>query len=68
MLEILFEAARNKGFQGIKALVDYDNPRMIMLLKKMGYNMRATLDHGVYEVEILFEEKSEEPSFVVTYA
>jgi GNAT superfamily N-acetyltransferase len=67
-LEVLFEAARNKGFRGIKALVDYDNPRMIMLLKKMGYNMRATLEHGVYEVEILFEEKSEEPSFVVTYA
>ena len=41
---------------------------MIMLLKKMGYNMRATLEQGVYEVEILFEEKSEEPSFVVTYA
>jgi acyl-CoA hydrolase/GNAT superfamily N-acetyltransferase len=68
VLEVLFEIARDKGFQGIKALVDYDNPRMIMLLKKMGYNMRATLDHGVYEVEILFEEKSEDPSFVITYA
>jgi acyl-CoA hydrolase/GNAT superfamily N-acetyltransferase len=68
VLEVLFETARVKGFPGIKALVDYDNPRMIMLLKKMGYNMRAILDHGVYEVEILFEEKSAEPSFVVTYA
>jgi ribosomal protein S18 acetylase RimI-like enzyme len=68
VLEVLFEIAEKKGFQGIKALVDYDNPRMIMLLKKMGYNMRATLEHGVYEVEILFEEKTEEPSFVVTYA
>jgi len=67
VLEVLFETARDKGFQGFWALVDYDNPRMIMLLKKMGYNMRATLDHGVYEIEILFEEKSEEPSFVVTY-
>jgi len=67
VLEVLFEIARNKGFKGFYALVDYDNPRMIMLLKKMGYNMRATLDHGVYEIEILFEEKSEEPSFVVTY-
>ena len=69
VLEVLFETAKSKGFPGIKALVDYDNPQMIMLLKKMGYNMRATLrDHGVYEIEIMFEEKSEEPSFVITYA
>ena len=67
VLEVLFETARNKGFRGLYALVDYDNTRMIMLLKKMGYNMRATLDHGVYEIEIPFEEKSEDPSFVVTY-
>jgi hypothetical protein len=50
------------------ANVDYDNPKMLHLLKQMGYNLRATLDHGVYEIEILFEAKSEEPSFVVTYA
>jgi ribosomal protein S18 acetylase RimI-like enzyme len=68
ILEILFAAAEKKGFRGIKAIVNYDNPRMIMLLKKMGYNMRATLSQGVYEIEMLFDEKSDEPSFVVTYA
>jgi GNAT superfamily N-acetyltransferase len=68
ILETLFTAAEQKGFQGIKAIVNYDNPRMIMLLKKMGYNMRATLSQGVYEIEMLFDEKSDEPSFVVTYA
>jgi acyl-CoA hydrolase/ribosomal protein S18 acetylase RimI-like enzyme len=68
ILEILFAAAEQKGFRGIKAIVNYDNPRMIMLLKKMGYNMRATLSQGVYEIEMRFDEKSDDPSFVITYA
>jgi len=68
MLEKIFAIAHEKGFKGIMANVDYDNPKMIHLLKQMGYNLRATLGHGVYEIEILFEAKSEEPSFVVTYA
>ncbi|MBI5606349.1 MAG: GNAT family N-acetyltransferase [Deltaproteobacteria bacterium] len=68
LLEYICEIAKGKGFKGISAYVDADNPKTIHLLKKLGYNMRATLDHGVYEIEILFEEKSAEPSFVVTYA
>jgi acetyltransferase len=68
MLERIFAIAYDKGFKGIMANVDYDNPKMIHLLKQMGYNLRATLDHGIYEIEILFEEKSDDPSFVVTYA
>ncbi|MBI5584561.1 MAG: GNAT family N-acetyltransferase [Deltaproteobacteria bacterium] len=64
----LFEAAEKKGFRGIRAIVNYDNTGTIMLLKKMGYNLRATLSQGVYEIEMLFEEKSADPSFVVTYA
>jgi hypothetical protein len=34
----------------------------------MGYNMRATLSQGVYEIEMRFDEKSDDPSFVITYA
>jgi acyl-CoA hydrolase/L-amino acid N-acyltransferase YncA len=68
MLERLFAIAQEKGFKGIMANVDYDNPNILHLLKQMGYNLRATLDHGVYEIEILFEEKSDDPSFVITYA
>jgi hypothetical protein len=68
MLEQLFAIAREKGFKGVMANVDYDNPNILHLLKQMGYNLRATLDHGVYEIEILFEEKSDDPSFVITYA
>ncbi len=68
ILETICEIAKGKGFKGITAYVDSDNPKTVHLLKKLGYNMRATLDHGVYEIEILFEEKVDEPSFVVTYA
>ena len=68
LLEYICEIAKGKGFKGISAYVDADNPKTIHLLKKLGYNMRAILDHGVYEIEILFEEKADEPSFVVTYA
>lgn len=68
LLETIFQIARDNGFKGISAYVDADNPKTILLLKKLGYNMRATLDHGVYEIEIYFDEKSDEPSFVVTYA
>jgi ribosomal protein S18 acetylase RimI-like enzyme len=68
MLETLIEIAKDKGFRGMNAYVDADNPKTILLLKKLGYNMRAILDHGVYEIEILFDEKVDEPSFVVTYA
>jgi acyl-CoA hydrolase/ribosomal protein S18 acetylase RimI-like enzyme len=64
----LADIAKEKGFKGISAYVSSENPRTIHLFKKLGYDMRATLDHGVYELEILFEEKTEEPSFVVTYA
>ena len=68
LLSTLADIAKEKGFKGISAYVSSENPRTIHLFKKLGYNMRATLDHGVYELEILFEEKAEEPSFVVTYA
>jgi acyl-CoA hydrolase/GNAT superfamily N-acetyltransferase len=68
ILQTICEIAKGKGFKGITAYVDSDNPKTIHLLKKLGYNMRANLDHGVYEIEILFEEKADEPSFVVTYA
>jgi acyl-CoA hydrolase/GNAT superfamily N-acetyltransferase len=68
LLGDLCEIAKEKGFTGITAYVASDNPKTIHLLKKLGYNMRATLDHGVYEIEMLFEEKVDEPSFVVTYA
>ncbi|MBA4392741.1 MAG: hypothetical protein C0407_04220 [Desulfobacca sp.] len=68
MLETLIEIAKNNGFKGMSAYVDADNPKTILLLKKLGYNMLATLDHGVYDIEILFDEKVAEPSFVVTYA
>jgi acyl-CoA hydrolase/L-amino acid N-acyltransferase YncA len=68
VLTTLSDIARAKGFKGISAYVSSENPRTIHLFKKLGYNMRATLDHGVYEIEILFEEKTDEPSFVVTYA
>jgi acyl-CoA hydrolase/GNAT superfamily N-acetyltransferase len=68
MLETIIDIAKNNGFKGMTAYVDADNPKTILLLKKLGYNMRAVLDHGVYEIEILFDEKVDEPSFVVTYA
>jgi acyl-CoA hydrolase/ribosomal protein S18 acetylase RimI-like enzyme len=68
LLSTLCDIAKDKGFKGITAYVASDNPKTIHLLKKLGFNMRATLDHGVYEIEMLFEEKGEEPSFVVTYA
>jgi acyl-CoA hydrolase/ribosomal protein S18 acetylase RimI-like enzyme len=68
IMEHLFAAAEKKGFRGIRAIVNYDNTGMILLLKKMGYNLRATLSQGVYDIEMLFEEKSADPSFVVTYA
>lgn len=68
ILETICNIAKEKGFKGITAYVDSDNPKTIQLLKKLGYNMRATLDHGVYEIEIFFDEKVDKPSFVVTYA
>jgi acyl-CoA hydrolase/ribosomal protein S18 acetylase RimI-like enzyme len=68
LLSTLCDIAKDKGLKGISAYVASDNPRTIHLFKKLGYNMRATLDHGVYEIEMLFEEKMDEPSFVVTYA
>lgn len=68
MLETIIEIAKDKGFKEMSAYVDADNPKTILLLKKLGYNMRATLDHGVYEIEISFDEKVDQPSFVVTYA
>jgi acyl-CoA hydrolase/GNAT superfamily N-acetyltransferase len=67
LLRYVFDIARDKGFQGILAHIAYDNPQIIKLVQKMGYRVKATLDCGVYEIEIRFDDEVDQPTFELTY-
>ncbi len=67
LLRYVFEIAAQKGFPGVSAHIAYDNPRIIRLIQKMGFRIKATLDCGVYEIEIRFDDKVDQPTFELTY-
>ncbi len=67
LLRYVLDIARDKGFAGILAHIAYDNPQIIKLIQKMGYRVTATLDCGVYEIQIRFSEKVDKPTFELTY-
>ncbi len=67
LMQYVFEIARDKGFKGVVAYVAHDNPKTLNMVKNMGYKAKATLNLGVFEIEILFENQVDEPTMEIVY-
>jgi len=67
LIEYIFEVAKSKGFKGVIAHVSHDNPKTLNMIKSMGYRARAALDHGVYDIELRFDEPVDEPTLEIIY-
>ncbi|MBU2549459.1 MAG: GNAT family N-acetyltransferase [Proteobacteria bacterium] len=67
LMKLVYEAAESRGFKGVMAFVSHDNPKTLQMIKNFGYKARARLDHGVFEIEMMFDEKTDEPYFEIIY-
>ncbi len=67
LLKYLFEIAEEKGFRGVVAMVAHDNPPTLNLVKSMGYKAKATINMGVFEIEMMFDEPVDEPTMEIIY-
>ena len=67
LVSYVFGIAEKQGFEGVLAYVSHDNPNSLKLLKTMGFKAKATLNLGIFEVEIRFAERSEEPFMEMIY-
>ena len=67
LMRYVFEIAEQKGFRGIVAFVAHDNPNTLKMIKTLGYKAKAALNLGIFEVEIIFAEKVDEPSMEIIY-
>ena len=48
-------------------LAEVNEELEIKLVQKMGYRIKATLDCGVYEIQIRFDDVVDQPTFELTY-
>jgi len=60
LLQFLIRVAKEKNIKGFTADVLARNNPMMKVFSKAGYPLKATLEYGVYELEIPFIEKSNE--------
>jgi GNAT superfamily N-acetyltransferase len=67
LMNYLFEIAKGKGFGGVRAYVAHDNPKTMKFIKTMGYKAKAVLNMGVWEVDIPFDQPTEEPYLEIVY-
>ncbi|MEW5721480.1 MAG: GNAT family N-acetyltransferase [Thermodesulfobacteriota bacterium] len=67
LLKYVFEIAKRRGFKGVLAYVAHDNPKTLKMVKSLGYKARATLNLGVYEIELRFDEPTDEPQMEIIY-
>ena len=67
LMKYVFEIAEAKGFKGMVAYVAHDNPRTLQLIKSMGYKAKAALNMGVFEVELDFADKTDDPHMEIIY-
>lgn len=67
LMKYVFEIAEQKGFKGITAFVAHDNPRTLNMIKNMGYRATAKLNLGIFEVELFFADKADEPTMDIIY-
>ena len=49
------------------AYVAHDNPKTLKMIKTMGYRARATMDLGIFEVVMMFDEPVDEPTMEIIY-
>jgi acyl-CoA hydrolase/ribosomal protein S18 acetylase RimI-like enzyme len=67
LMRYVFEIAEQKGFKGVVAYVAHDNPKSLKMIKNLGYYARARLNLGVFEIELAFDEKVDEPTMDIIY-
>ncbi|MFH1134637.1 MAG: GNAT family N-acetyltransferase [Pseudomonadota bacterium] len=67
LMKYVFGIAEGKGFKGVQAFVAHDNPNTLKLIKSLGFHSRAVLNLGIWEVEIKFTDKSEQPEMDFVY-
>ena len=67
LMKYVFDLAREKGFRGVQAYVSHDNPTTLKLIKSLGYRTTATLNLGVYEIELQFADVVDEPTMEIIY-
>ena len=67
LMRYVFQIAEQKGYKGVVASVAHDNPKTMMMLKSFGYRVRAKLNLGVYEAELRFDDKVDEPTLEIIY-
>lgn len=67
LMKYVFQCAESRGFKGVIANVAHDNPKILNLVKSMGYKARAKLNLGVYEITMMFDQKVDEPDFKILY-
>jgi acyl-CoA hydrolase/GNAT superfamily N-acetyltransferase len=67
VMKYVFEIAEANGFKGVMAYVAHDNPKTLKMVKTMGYRAKATLNMGVFEIEMRFDEPVDEPTMEIIY-
>ena len=67
LMKYVFQIAESNGFKGVVAYVAHDNPKTLKMIKTMGYRARATMDLGIFEVVMMFDEPVEEPTMEIIY-
>jgi ribosomal protein S18 acetylase RimI-like enzyme len=67
LMEYVFEIAEDKGYKGVVAYVAHDNTNTLKLIKAMGFQARAVLNMGIFEVVFYFADRREEGNIEIIY-
>jgi GNAT superfamily N-acetyltransferase len=67
LMNFLAEIARDRGYQGIRAVIMADNQASIHILTTLGYAVEGVVNRGVIELTVDFTRPVEEPQVDLKY-